>query len=189
MIFYLKICLILLLILPLKGETASFLSFSTGELTSEVASFDQNSKEVATSIKGMGTTVQFGYFLTNPMSVELSYTQIKNEDIEGKVLSPGAGSYIIESESEVFTYGLRWFIWEFLNIRLGASKKSLKTKIHQTDVNLSYDTTRQEENGPYYGIGLGMTFSKMQVYYDYTLFPVVGGEAMKLSEVGFRTFF
>lgn len=170
-------------------RSATYVAVSTAELRQQLSTFDQQSEIELKNFVGTGPKVEFGYFLTNSMAMELGYTQIKFEEFEGSLVSPSGSDYVLKPKTDIISYGLRWYVWEWLNFKVGGSRSTYDPQLELNPSLAGFGSTTVEETGSYYGIGLGLTFKKIQLFLDITYFPKADNENPMMSDFGLRVFF
>ncbi len=119
----------------------------------------------------------------------MGYLDIDNETDEVSSSGVPIFNYTSNGEMNVINVGFRWFLADFINLHFGAARTELNPHMKTSG---SLDLGRNEvvqENTKYYGVGIGMTFSRLQLFFDYTEMPNADGDQMKLNHLGVRLFF
>lgn len=163
--------------LTISAFSSSYVSF--GSLTFEKSIDQDDFSVVDEKIKGNGFGFQLGYFLTNPLALELRYSKSELED--SVRLSDGDKS---RGEMTVIGIGFRYYLAEFFNILVGATNSEVKFSYVNSE-----EEEKLKESHSYYGAGFGLTFSKMQFYYDNVTYPSVRRGNTNVSILGVRAFF
>lgn len=171
------------------AHSASYIAISNADIKQQLTVFDTNLDGVVEDFKGTGPKAEFGYFLTNAIAMELSYTQVKFEEYEGSIASPPGTVYTLKPQMDIITYGLRWYMWEWLNFKVGGSRSTYDPKLTVTPSIAGVGSSTVEDSGSYYGFGLGLTFKKIQLFFDTTYFPKAESENPIMTDIGLRVFF
>ena len=171
------------------GYCASYLSLKNGNITQEGLSYDIDAKEVATDLAGTTFGIEVGHFLTNSLAIEFGYTNIKQEKVEVERISPTAFSYESDGEMSIINLGFRWFLADFLNIRFGGTKTEFNPHLEGTGVLASLENEVIDDRGQYYGVGVGYTMTRLQIFLDYTIYPNEDGKNSESTNLGIRLFF
>lgn len=173
-------------------ETAraeAFLSVATSDILRDYYVLNSSSVETDVNLKGSGVSVNFGYFLSNAIAFEIGYSSLNFETYEREITSPSLAVYEIRPQLDILQYGIRWFLFDAINFRVGGARFDANPKLRLTNPIANYKYDKFSETTSYYGGGVGLTFNKMQIFYDYTIFPSVEMENTKMSEIGIRVFF
>ncbi len=164
---------------------ASYIGLFNGNITQEFLTYSNIQKEDTETLKGNTFGLELGYFLTNSMAIEFGYTdlQFKNQDVSGD-------SFTFQSDlkGSLINYGFRWYLAEYLNFRLGVNRSKIQPN-YETTGDLSVKDKEINEVSQYYGVGIGMTFTKMQVYFDWISYPNEDGENGSAYNTGLKLFF
>ena len=186
--FFVKICLLFILFPP-KVFAAAYISISNTDMNMSFNSINILSEKEQTLLKGTGVGLQFGYFLSNAISFELGHYSIKFQRYTGETSNPNVSEYEMSPQYESLNYGIRWFVWEGLNFRIGGSKFEYDPKLESEEAYSELPGKKESQTSSYYGVGVGLTFKKMQLFFDLTVFPSAETENSNLSEMGIRVFF
>ncbi len=164
---------------------ASYIGLFNGNINQEFLTYTDIQKEDTENLKGNTFGLELGYFLTNSMAIEVGYTdlQFKNQEVIGD-------SFTFQSDikGSLINYGFRWYLAEYLNFRLGVNRSKIQPN-YETSGSLKVRDKEITEVSQYYGVGVGMTFSKMQVYLDWISYPNEDGENGSAYNTGLKLFF
>jgi hypothetical protein len=162
---------------------------ATSDMSQEITVFSEELESQQEVLKGAGVSIQFGYFLSNSISFEIGHSSINFESYEGAISSPIIGKYEMIPKLDILSYGIRWFVWESLNFRIGGSRTEYDPKLQLTPDIEGVGSTTLSSTGSYYGGGVGVTFKKMQLFLDHTQYPKADSANPSLTEIGIRVFF
>jgi hypothetical protein len=185
---YVRVALVFLLCTN-KALAASYFGISGGAITYEVTNYDENMIALQEEVNGSSFGVAIGHFLTNSLAVELGHLSANFEKTNVEVTSPAAFGIETNSEISIISYGVRWFIFDYLNFKFGGTRSEFNPKIKTTGALASVDNEVDTRNGTYYGVGTGYTMQKLQLFYDYTIFPNEDGTNPVATNLGIRLFF
>ena len=169
--------------------SAAYISLGSSQVEYELSLFDEDLSIEQSVKKASGTCVEGGVFLTNSVAFEGSYSILKVKNIQGDITTPSSSEYTMEPSIEIYSYGLRWFMWEFFNIKLGGFKSVYDPSISFAPALDGVGSTTVTDNGSYHGLGLGLTLKKMQIFYDKTIFKRQSHKDSALDSLGVRIFF
>jgi hypothetical protein len=165
--------------------SAGYLGIMNGDISQEFATYDNQAQEDKELIDGNTFGLEIGYFLTNSVAFELGFSdvQFKESEVNGADFT-----YFSDINGSFLNYGFRWFLADFFNVRMGVNRSEIKYNIKTTGT-LEVDDKTKIESNQYYGFGFGMTFQKMQAYYDWVQYPNEDGKNGSSQTVGLRLFF
>lgn len=171
------------------SKAEAFLSVATGDMLKSYSVLSSSSLETDALLRGSGVSINFGYFLSNAITFEFGYNSFNFESFQQNISSPTANLYELRPQVDILQYGIRWFLFDSINFRVGGSRFEIDPRLKLTQPINNYKYEKTNETTSYYGGGVGLTFNKMQVFYDYTIFPNVEMENTTMNEIGIRVFF
>ena len=168
---------------------ASFVAVSQAQIKRNINTFTDNFDNNEEEFEAQGPAVRIGTFITNSIAIELGYMSLKFEPIEKEIIDDLNYKLVQSGQQSFLTYGIRWYIWEFLNFTLGGSATLLEQSVTLTPRNDEVEIESDRTPSTYYGIGLGLTFNKIQVFFDRTRFNQINSNGVDVTELGLRVFF
>jgi hypothetical protein len=169
--------------------SASYLGMKNGSISEEVDSFDSSGEEIKKKLPGSTFGIEVGHFLTNSVAIELGYTSVKQKQMSINESTPVAYGYETDGEMSIINLGFRWFLADSFNIRYGGIKTDYNPHLKGSGALSSLKNEIITSRGQYYGAGLGYTMNKLQLFFDYTVFPNEDGENSESSNIGLRLFY
>jgi hypothetical protein len=129
------------------------------------------------TVSGLAYGLEVGLRLTQMFALEVGYNQANFEKITG---TAGTTGNELTQESELqftnITYGLRLFLGNYFNIKLGGLSSNFDPQSSYTGTGIyaafatafnGYDWSGTG-TGTYYGIGFQYPMGMMDLYFDYT---------------------
>ncbi len=171
-------------------SAAGYFAVNNLSMRMENLHFDENLNAEFQRENAIGFGAEFGFFLTNSAALELGFmaSKFKSYEIQGN--TPSNYTAKVDGSFSAVTIGMRWYWYEFFNIRFGGIKKEYDPHFTSTGTPFAdIEFVKEEEYGNYFGWGLGLTVSKMQIYYDQTLLPNPSGKDAISNALGLKVFF
>ena len=164
---------------------AGYLGIMNGDISQEFDSYDNLAQEDKEVLEGNIFGLEIGYFLTNSVAFELGFSDVQFREVD---VNGADFTYFSDVNGSLLNYGFRWFLADYFNIRMGVIRSEIKYNTKTTGTLELNDETIIESN-QYYGFGFGMTFQKMQAYYDWVQYPNEDGKNGSAQTIGLRLFF
>ncbi len=168
---------------------ASYFSVGNGNISLENLSFDANMQEEVVYSESSGFSLEIGHFLTNSVALEIGFLAAKFKKEKIEYSTPSAFTAEIEGGFTAATMGLRWFLYEFMNIRFGAIRREYDPNLKATGALDDSAGEKKLDYGNFYGAGLGATFENIQIYFDQTTIVNPNGKNGDAKLLGLRLFF
>ena len=168
-----------------KVLAASYLSVGMGTSSYESDILSSELKMDKKRLIGDLISFHFGHFLTNALSFELGFLE---SELEEYSLGP-TNDWTQNANLTAYTIGFRYFSYEFLNLLMGMSKMKYSSQVKKSSSLDAFEIEDDEQIAPYYGLGLGLTFQKWQIFYDTRVFSLSGRDNFNIYNWGIRVFF
>ena len=168
---------------------SSYIAIGNTNVKFNALSFDEQAQEKSSISEGSGFSAQFGHFLSNAMALEVNYVAVSAAKDNLDQISPVNYSAEISGDYTAILIGLRWFWYEFLNVSFGGVKVNYQPTIETTGALANYQVKEESQYTNFYGAGLGLTFKKMQFFYDSIYIANVNNQSEVSHTMGLRLFF
>ena len=170
-------------------SAASYIGAYTGQVAFETIHLSDSGSNDKEIIKGDLYGFEAGHFLSNSFAIELSHLTSQLERVEASGDSPSAFNYEAKGQYALTTLGARWFLADYLNIKFGMMRREYDPGIKKQPGFSDIEEEKEVVRDGYYGMGVGITFSKLQFFYDLTFVSRSRFENTKLNSWGVRLFF
>lgn len=168
---------------------ASYISAFTGQVSFETLHLQNTGSKDKEIINGDLYGLELGHFLSNSFTIELSHLTSQLEKFETTGSTPSNFNYESSGHYSLTTIGARWFLADYLNIKFGMMRREYDPGIKSQPSFSDIEEEKEIVRDGYYGIGAGITFSKLQFFYDLTFISRSRFENTKLNTWGVRLFF
>lgn len=169
--------------------SASYFGAYTGQVAFETTHLGESGDNEKEIVNGDLYGFEAGHFLSNSFAIELSHLSSQLEKVEAAGDSPSEFDYESNGQYALTTLGARWFLADYLNLKFGMMRREYDPGIKGQPSFSNIEEEKDVVRDGYYGMGVGITFSKLQFYYDLTFISRSRFENTKLNTWGVRLFF